>query len=188
MFADLSEYPWVRPISRSTSPKDLVLAAHSFHDAGNLAAVTAALEKGANVDARDAGFGRTRLDDRIMHSAIPIMRALLDAGANINLQAVLGETVLILAASGRGGESIELLLARGADPNLADRKKKTPLMWMVDTQFHRGVDTSLSIAPLVEAGARVNDRDAAGHELGAKDFAQDTWNVLADLIPTERVR
>jgi uncharacterized protein len=128
----------------------------------NLAAVTAALEKGANVDARDSGFGRTALMTASMHSAIPIMRALLDAGARVNLQAVLGETALILAASGRGGESIKLLLARGADPNLADREKKTPLMWMVDTQFHRGVDTSGSIAPLVEAGAQINDRDAAG--------------------------
>jgi ankyrin repeat protein len=128
----------------------------------NLAAVTAALEKGANVDARDSGFGRTALMTASMHSAIPIMRALLDAGASVNLQAVLGETALILAASGRGGESIKLLLARGADPNLADREKKTPLMWMVDTQFHRGVDTSGSIAPLVEAGAQINDRDAAG--------------------------
>jgi uncharacterized protein len=35
-------------------------------------------------------------------------------------------------------------------------------MWLVDTQFHRGSDTSGSIAPLVEAGARVNDQDAAG--------------------------
>ena len=129
---------------------------------GDLAAVTAALEKGANVDARDAGFGRTALMTASMHSAISIMRTLLDAGARINLQAVLGETALILAASGRGGESIKLLLARGADPNLADREKKTPLMWMVDTQFHRGVDTSGSVAPLVEAGARINDRDAAG--------------------------
>lgn len=129
---------------------------------GNLAAVTAALENGANVDARDAGSGRTALMTASMHSAIPIMRALLEAGARVNLQALLGETALILAASGRGGESIKLLLARGADPNLADREKKTPLMWMVDTQFHRGVDTSGSVAPLVEAGARINDRDAAG--------------------------
>lgn len=129
---------------------------------GDLAAVTAALEEGANVDARDAGFGRTALMTASMHSAISIMRTLLDAGATINLQAVLGETALILAASGRGGESIKLLLAHGADPNLADREKKTPLMWMVDTQFHRGVDTSGSVAPLVEAGARINDRDAAG--------------------------
>jgi uncharacterized protein len=92
---------------------------------GNLAAVTAALKNGANVDARDAGFGRTALMTASMASVIPIMGALLDAGATVDLQAALGETALILAASGRGGESIKLLLARGADPNLADREKKT---------------------------------------------------------------
>jgi uncharacterized protein len=93
---------------------------------GNLTAVTAALDKGANVDARDAGFGRTALMTASMHGAIAIMRALLDAGAAVDLQAALGETALILAASGRGGESIELLLARGADANLTDRDKKHP--------------------------------------------------------------
>src|SRR5262249_34899747 len=131
-------------------------------ETGDLAAVKNALEKGADVDARDEGFGRTALMTASMHSVIPIMQALLDAGAGGNLQARLGETALIMAASARGGETIKLLLANGADPNIADREQKTPLMWMVDTQFHRGLDTSASIAPLVVAGARINDRDAAG--------------------------
>jgi ankyrin repeat protein len=85
---------------------------------------------------------------------------LLQAGAVVDLQAALGETALILAASGRG-EAIEVLLANKADPNIGDRDKKRPLMWLVDTQFHGQLDTSESIAPLVRAGARINDRDAA---------------------------
>jgi len=131
-------------------------------EAGDLAAVQTALQKGADVDARDAGFGRTALMTASMRSRIPVMQALLTAGAQINLQATLGETALILAASGRGGESIKLLLANGADPNIADRDQKTPLMWMVDTQFHQGVDTSESIKPLVQAGAKINARDEHG--------------------------
>jgi ankyrin repeat protein len=128
-------------------------------ETSNLAAVKAALEKWADVDARDAA-GRTALMTASMDNAIPIIQVLLQAGASVDLQAELGETALILAASGRGA-AIELLLANGADPNTGDRDKKRPLMWLVDTQFHRGLDTSESIAPLVRAGARVNDRDAA---------------------------
>jgi ankyrin repeat protein len=129
-------------------------------EASSLEAVKAALEQGADVDARDA-TGRTALMTASMNGAIPIMQVLLQAGASVDLQAALGETALILAASGLGGESIGLLLANKADPNIGDRDMKRPLMWLVDTQFHEQVDTSESIAPLVGAGARINDRDAA---------------------------
>ena len=67
--------------------------------------MTAALENGANVDARDAGSGRTALMTASMHSAIPIMRALLEAGARVNLQALLGETALIHCQRPAGNQS-----------------------------------------------------------------------------------
>ncbi|MFG1993467.1 hypothetical protein ACGFJ7_26140 [Actinoplanes sp. NPDC048988] len=89
------------------------------------------------------------------------MEVLLGAGAPADRQGALGDTALILAASSRGGESIDLLLGHGADPNLGDRNRKRPLMWMVDTQLHRGFDTSANIAPLVRAGARVDADRAA---------------------------
>ena len=135
---------------------DLLAAA----DAGDLARVQAALDAGADVDSRSPG-GRTPLMLASQRSAIPVMEALVQAGASLDLQAALGETALIVAASGRGGESIELLLNSGADPNIGDRDEKTPLMWMVDTQFHRGSDTSASVGLLVRGGALVDDRDAA---------------------------
>lgn len=140
----------------SAHDEELLAAAEAF----DLEAVKAALEAGADVDARGPG-GRTALMSASMRSFIQIMEVLLGAGASVDLQGALGETALILAASGRGGESIQLLLDNGADPNLGDRDKKRPLMWMVDTQFHRGSDTSANVAPLVRAGARIDDRDDA---------------------------
>ncbi|MFI5894610.1 ankyrin repeat domain-containing protein [Actinoplanes sp. NPDC051513] len=145
--------------------KEAPMSAHNEEllaaaETSNIEAVKAALEAGADVDARGPG-GRTALMSASARSFIQIMEVLLGAGASVDLQGALGETALILAASGRGGESIQLLLDNGADPNLGDRDKKRPLMWMVDTQFHRGSDTSANVAPLVRAGARIDDRDDA---------------------------
>src|SRR5436190_23750685 len=139
----------------STQQDEDLLAAVAAND---LSKVQAALDGGADVDARDLG-GRTALMTASMHSALPIMEVLLAAGASVDLQGALGETALVLAASGRGGPSIELLLSSEADPNIGDRDKKTPLMWMVDAQFHASIDTSASVVLLIEGGARVDDRD-----------------------------
>jgi uncharacterized protein len=126
----------------------------------DLAAMTMALQNGANVNARDPSFGRTALMRASMHSSVPMMTALVDAGADVNLQATLGETALITAASARGGETLRLLLARGADPTIADRDKKTALMWMVDAQFHRQQDVTESIKPFIDGGVPVNAKTA----------------------------
>ena len=129
-------------------------------EAFDLARVKAALEAGADVDARGPGED-TALIRASMRSMIPIMEVLLGAGAAVDLKNNLGATALIAAASGRGGDSIELLLANSADPNLGDFRDKKPLMWMVDSQFHSGSDTSASVGLLVRGGAEVNGRDEA---------------------------
>src|SRR5262249_16093580 len=116
-------------------------------ETSNLTAVEAGLQKGADGEGRD-GAGWTGLMTASMHSAIPIMQVLLQAGAGVDLQAVLGESALICAASARGGESIELLLANGTDPNIGDRDKKRPLMWLVDTPVPPGGGTARCRAPV----------------------------------------
>lgn len=131
-------------------------------ETGDVAAVTTALRQGADVNARGFNFGRTALMEASMRSFVDVMGALLSAGADVNLRGELGESALICAASSRGGDSIRLLLANGADPKVVDRDGRTALIWMVDIQFHRQQDTSDSIKPLVDAGTDVNGQDETG--------------------------
>lgn len=131
-------------------------------DAGDLTRLVNALENGANVDARVGGWDRTALMLACVPTRPPIMKALLDAGATVDLRGSHGETALILAAMGHRGEPLTLLLAHGADPTLADQWQKTPLMWAVDHAYHRQSDTSELVALLGAAGSRVNDHDKEG--------------------------
>jgi len=80
----------------------------------------------------------------------------------VNLSAALGETALILAASGRALDTVPILLEHHADPKISDRDKKTVLMWVVDLQFHRGGVPVEVIEPLSAAGAEPNARDKFG--------------------------
>ena len=93
------------------------------HAAGFGTADTLALliEQGADVDAVN------RRRSTPLHWAIhdeAKVRLLLDRGAGVNARNVEGRTPLYLAASlGSGAPAVRLLLAHGADPNLATRER-----------------------------------------------------------------
>jgi ankyrin repeat protein len=136
----------------------LILASMGRH----LDVVRRLLEAGASVDA-PGNSRRTALMEATLRGGVDVMRALLDAGADVNLTATLfGETALILAASGRARDTVPLLLKYHADPRIADRDKKTVLMWSVDLQFHQGGVPIDVIRPLVAAGAEPNAQDELG--------------------------
>lgn len=87
--------------------------------------------EGANPDWRRED-GVTTLMMAAMTNRLAVIEALLDHGATIDLQAPDGLTALLAACAGarttRDTSAIELLLARGADPNLANREGNDPLM------------------------------------------------------------
>ncbi|MDR3489131.1 MAG: ankyrin repeat domain-containing protein [Bradyrhizobium sp.] len=56
--------------------------------------------------------------------AVKVVSFLLDAGAHIDDRDARGRTALMIAAEGGHGEIADLLLARGADPSLADKAGK----------------------------------------------------------------
>ena len=58
---------------------------------------------------------------------VPVARLLLDAGAHLNERCEYGTTALHMAASWAHLDTLQFLVARGADPSLCDDDGRTPL-------------------------------------------------------------
>ena len=87
--------------------------------AGAVAAMTALLDAGAAVDARDARHEWTALQHAIHKQRVDAVRALLDHGADPNAQVHPGAlTPLLMAAGDRDPAVVKLLLAHGAIPGI----------------------------------------------------------------------
>lgn len=83
------------------------------------------IERGADLERE----GHDRLDAAVNKRNLAMVELLLDAGVDVN--AASGWellTALHIAASGGHTEMVDLLLARGADPEARDRRMETPLM------------------------------------------------------------
>lgn len=88
-------------------------------------------------------------------SWLKTLRAILDAGADVNLRNRQGNTALHVAAEGRNTQVVELLLKAGAAVNAEDKWKQTPLhiaAWQSTTDI---------IAILLDAGADTNAVDSS---------------------------
>jgi len=157
---------------------------HKAADAGDVARVDVFLQKGVDVDARDA-YGRTPLmlavsqpelarhlvargadvNARDVNGETPLMKAafigrldvvryLEEQGAELQARDDRGGTVLMLAASDLG--LVRYLVEKGADVNARNAQGETALKWAA-AFGHLDV-----VKYLVEHGADVNARDARG--------------------------
>jgi ankyrin repeat protein len=95
---------------------------------GAVAVLTALLDAGANVDARDARHEWTALQHAVHTQQADAVRVLLDRGADPNAKAhPHALTPLLMAAGDRDPAIVKLLLARGADPRHQGEWGDTPL-------------------------------------------------------------
>jgi ankyrin repeat protein len=96
---------------------------------GDVRAVKAHMREAANKDAPNAE-GLTPLMYAVLAAGPPVLRALIDGGANVNAAGPDGVTALHMAAYDL--EKTRLLLTRGANPNAALKNGVTPLLIAAD--------------------------------------------------------
>jgi hypothetical protein len=123
--------------------------------------------------------GVTTLMIAALTGRVEIMSALIDANATVDLQAPDGMTALLAATAfartTREIAGIELLLARGADPNLANGEGNDPLMM---TARHGLVD---GVVVLLKAGAdpkRANRYGTTALMQAARGHLVETARIL----------
>jgi ankyrin repeat protein len=143
--------------------------------AANAEAVKMLLAKGAKVNAVSAdtlgsvkngpiGLGRfTALQLASTGQSVEAVKLLLDAGAGIDTPDIRGMTPLMLAIGTDhvNRAVVDLLLARGADPNLKSRAGETALDWA--RKFGR--------RPVIDALARVHAQETARTPASISPFA-----------------
>lgn len=110
---------------------------HEAARRGDLAAVTAALKRGAAVDVRDAA-GRTPLLAVTIADRVETARALIAAGADVNAQAQNRDSPFLYAGAEGRDEILKLLLAAGADLKSVNRYGGTAL---IPAAHHGHVET-----------------------------------------------
>jgi ankyrin repeat protein len=143
---------------------------------GDTAEVRAAIDNGANVDAKDEN-GVTALIYAATSGHLEIARLLVANGAKIELADGQGMTPLIEAVANEHLDLAEFLLAKGADINAANGDGDTPLLFAVSK------DRSDIVRLLLDKSAKVDAKNKGGVaalvEAALKDYV-DTARVLLE--------
>jgi hypothetical protein len=123
---------------------------------GNLPAVRAHLESGEDVNKRDPKRGQTALHKAAYNDKPVTLKALIEAGADVNAHESEGSTSLSFAAQEGNPMIVMELIKAGADVNLARDDGTTPLH-MAARYGYEGC-----AAVLIHAGADVHRRTNTG--------------------------
>lgn len=128
---------------------------------GQVSEVKALLKMGANPNAAGELRGELRWT-ALMYTAaagdMPCAQALLEAGAEVNMENLEGATALLIAVGRRRSDMVPMLLDKGANPNVMTKKGITALMVAAMSTK----ETAKLVRALLEKGADPNVKSLSG--------------------------
>lgn len=127
---------------------------------------------GVDMDSGNAYY--TPLYSAIEQKNLPLVKALLDTGANPNLKTEAGD--IPLASAIYEPEVLALMLAAGADPNIRNRHGESVLFYAIDN------GTPDDVKALIAAGADVNLKSSDGQTPLQRADVQVKEEIAAHLI------
>ncbi len=140
---------------RADNTSALLYALHQ----GDLELSRALVEAGANVNQRNA-YGATTLGEAAQAPAdvVPLLKLLLEHGADPDLPNLEGETALMIAARAGNLEAAELLLSHGANIHAKEQwGGQTAIMWAA------AQSQPAMLKLLIAHGANINEHGFARH-------------------------
>ncbi|MBX3385047.1 MAG: ankyrin repeat domain-containing protein [Phycisphaeraceae bacterium] len=135
----------------------------AMYYAGSAEVVRVLMQAGLPLEDVDE-YGCSPLDDAVGHgeSALPRVRALIEAGANVNATHDHGYTVFMSAVgSGRYPELLRVLVASGADPHAASEYGFNAFHAAIDVNFEANAEESVrdTLTYLKELGVNIEHRN-----------------------------
>lgn len=131
---------------------------------------------GIKLDIPLEAFGEvTNVMQAAYYGYIEVLKKLIQAGANLNLQSKKGETALLLAVKRNRPEIVQILIDARADLNLTNQHGMTALMLAIE-------NTEL-LNKLIQAGANLNlqsDRGATALLYALEDKKTESVQILID--------
>ena len=116
-----------QPSETETVVKPPATDIHTATFLGDLDAIQQHIQAGTDLDEREPAVGSSPLITAAVFGKTEVARALIEAGADVNLQNQEGSTALHSAAFLCRTEIVEMLLANGADKNLRNIYGSTAL-------------------------------------------------------------
>ena len=110
---------------KETKAKPPAMDIHAAAMMGDLEAIEQHIKAGSDLNLREPAVGSTPLITAAVFDRAEVVKALIDAGVDINLQNNEGSTALHTAAFLCRVEIVELLLAKGADKTLKNNFQST---------------------------------------------------------------